>query len=258
MKKDGLNKLKKAATKDICLEKDLYTRRKGNVDVEDKFLATLDGRASGALAVLIQQGATNISEEAKKDIARFVNTLHRRHPDFINEMREFNERCRIQGQKIAEKNYAETGEDHRHLFEKEKFDDSPAVMEYHADACLDDIMNADWEVVNNDSSFEFLTSDFPLQLEHIAGPPTHGITLPEKFLLLLPLTPSKILIISNAPHVIKRIKSMQIREFAKKVNFVTLKQSRNMIISSTLSSEAFILKHINQGDQSGAERNTTK
>lgn len=235
--------MKKVSTKDICLEENLYTRRQGNIDVEDKFFAELDAKASKALTGIITLGVNKITPEERKDFARFVNTLHFRHPDFIKEMREYNETCRQRGVEWADKVYLQTGEDIRHSFKKEKYDDSPAVMQYHADDGLETTLNAHWDLLSNNSSFELLTGDFPLQLEHISGPPTHGLCLPEKFLLLLPLNPRDILLISNEATVLKKIKSMPMRELVKRVNLKTVKQSRNIIISRSRSSEGFILKH---------------
>ena len=242
-KKNGSRNLKKVSTKDICSEKNLYTKRRGNVDVEKKFLADLDDKASKALSALIKLGPDRIAADEKKNFARFINTLHFRHPDFVNEMREYSETRRQRGLEWAEKVYVQSGEDIRHLFKKEKYDDSPAVMEYHADDGLEIILNAHWELLFNNSPFEFLTSDFPLRLVQISGSVTHGLCLPEKFLLSLPLNPHNILLISNVATRLRNIKTMPMEDLVKKANLATVKQSYNIVISSTLSLENFILKH---------------
>ena len=50
--KDGTSRVIEVSSKDICFEKNLYTRREGRVDVETIFFGEIDGNASQALRTL--------------------------------------------------------------------------------------------------------------------------------------------------------------------------------------------------------------
>lgn len=241
--KDGSSRVLEVSSKDICFKKNLYTRRNSVVDVETVFFEKIDGNASQACRTINEKGLNMLSSAEKEYLAVFINTLHSRSPELINEMRVYNEQRRQDGEKWAELKFNETGEDIRDNFKKEKYCDSPALLEYFSKGKdYLTLFRARWHIFENTSQNNFITCDFPLHIIRVGGPNKHGIELPDEFIMTLPLSPSKLLIITNKESLLETFIGMD--DFVIKVNQVTIGSARELIISKDKRPEKFVLENL--------------
>ncbi|WP_339922679.1 DUF4238 domain-containing protein [uncultured Cyclobacterium sp.] len=242
--KDGTSRVIEVSSKDICFEKNLYTRREGRVDVETIFFGEIDGNASRALRTLNKSGIGNFPPKEKGYFSRFISTLHSRSPEFIQEIRNFNEQGRLRGEKWAEKVFSETGEDIRGKFKKEIYCDSPAVMAYHSGGKdYEIILNSHWEIIENSSNKDFITCDFPLQIIALDGSDTFGYELPREFIMTLPISPLKILLITSNKNMVKRFVG-NLKGFVVRINKETIDSANDLVIAKDKEAEKFIKKNI--------------
>ncbi len=232
------------SSKDICFETNLYTKRGGRVEVEINFFGRVDGNASKVLKVLLEQGINSLDQPSKEAFALFVNTLHGRNPEFLTMVRDFNERMRKKGENVANKIYEEGGEDTRKTFAKPDFCDSPFLIEYDAKGKdFDTIVNAHWEIFENNTDRDFITSDFPLSLFPLGGPDKHGVELPDEFLLALPLSPRKLLLVADNENKIELF-TQNPRKFVAMMNDFAIARAANIIISNHRTPDEYIMKKI--------------
>ena len=219
-------------SKDICFEKNLYTKRKGRVDIEVNFFGYIDGNASRVIKILLDTGIDSLDRTNKEHFSLFINTLHARSSEFIKMLRDFN-------LKRLQKNIQLPLE-----IMQDNYDDSPSYIEYHAKGKdYNKIVESHWHIFENTTEHDFITSDFPLNVYELGGPDKHGVELPDEFLMTLPISPKKVLIVTNNKDKIKLfIKSPN--DFIRKINEATISRANEIIISLDRNSEEFILKRI--------------
>jgi hypothetical protein len=231
-------------SKDICFDKNLYTKSRGRLDVETDFLSQVDGNAAIVMKKIIENGIDSLDINDREQFAIFINTLHPRSPEFVKDFRDFNEVKRIEGAKWAEKVFQENGEDLRAGFVKQIYDDTPFLIELNAkDENYETILNSNWEIVSNATKNDFLTSDFPLVIFDYSINKFLGSKLPEKFLMILPISPEKLFTVSNEKYRVSSITS-NLKDFITKTNDVIINSAKKIIISRDKSAEYFIKKRL--------------
>jgi len=239
---------------DVGVKENLYTSRDGDKSTETSFFTKIDGNASIVLKKILENKEFNLKIEEREVFTHFINTLYLRSPIFINELKEFNEKGRLSGLVSAEKYLKETGIDNTSLYKKGQYDDTPKLIKlistigentamsklYEND--FKKIMNARWEIIINNSSDDFITSDVPLEVINFSSP--NLMELPQSFAFILPLSPVKLLLIGSDDKLFNIYNSMSQREFVKKVNVNCIKRAINQIYAKNDDSKELIMGEI--------------
>lgn len=230
-----------AHPKDICFEKNLYTLRGNRQFIEYDFFWNIDNNAAVAINILLNNGTLSLDSKLKENISLFLLTLNLRSPLSIWEFRNYS---KIQN---ALKEYKETG-DRISPFLKipdlknTPIDDSPysILIHYKNDVELEKIINARWILINNYTKHQFLTCDNPLHIISFSGEKLNSYALPKIFSMTIPLSPQKMLLITNTRDSDEFIER-KINKNIRNVNDVIISRAKKFIISKSFSSKQFVL-----------------
>jgi len=229
LKNDLSNSPKFVAVGDVGHEKNLYTSTGGDKSIETDFFGEIDRNASIVHKKILTNKELDITAIEKEQFTHFINTLYFRNPENVNMMKDFNETDRQSGLKFAERHFKETGENISEHYEKKQYDDTPKLIKvfstigektamsklYEND--FNKIMSSKWIIFENKSVYSLITSDIPLEIVNFSDKNNNLEELPDKFGILLPLSTTKLLIISNNNTFFNTVKSMQEKEFVKKI-----------------------------------------
>ncbi len=256
LKHDIENSPRSASVADVGLEKNLYTSRGGDKSVETEFFRKIDGNASAVIKKILENKKRQFGEEDKISLIHFVNTFHIRSPEFLNSMKDFNGSMRKRGEIIAEKKSNEIDVDNSKVFKKEQYDDSPKIMQIYStigegtamselyENDFNKLMTAEWMIYENNSNYDFITSDFPLQVINLSNENSLGIEIPSLFGMILPLSPKLCLIISNVKDFITKINTIKQIVFVKQTNISTIQNANIQIFAKQDTIKKFIKKNI--------------
>ena len=175
----------------------------------------------------------------KKDFTHFIETLYMRTPETINMIRDFSKKMNG-GRKTT------------------KYDDIPKVIKIYStigestemsklyENDFEKIMSAEWRLYENKSNFNLITSDNPLEVNSFSNDIDRKeiFELPEKFGIMLALSPYKILIICNEKKFFDKIELIPQKEFVKKVNINNIKRANCQIYANEKSLNDFIINNI--------------
>lgn len=245
-----------ASIADVGHERNLYTSRGGDKSVETDFFSKIDGDASAVLKNIIENGKRKLDQEDKIPLIHFVNTFHIRSPELINEMRNFNNSVGKGEEGEIEKNLTESRNAPKKVFEKEPHDDTPKLVQLFSTIGKNTAMSKSYEhdfkklissnmmIYENNSSYDFITSDFPLRVINLSREESFGIEIPTLYGMIFPLSPKLCLIISNDKEFIKEVITSNQKEFVKKTNIETINTANNQIFSKEKILKEFIKKHL--------------
>lgn len=245
-----------ASIADVGHEKNLYTSRGGDKSVETDFFSKIDGNASAVFKNIIENEKRKLDHEDKIPLIHFVNTFHIRSPELINEIRNFNNSGGKREKVEIKSNLTEKGNASRKVFEKDPHDDIPKIIRLFSTIGESTAMSKIYEheflklissnmmIYENNSKYDFITSDFPLRVINLSKEESFGVELPSLFGMILPLSPKLCLIISNDSDFITEIISFKQKEFVKQTNIETINTANNQIFSKEKTLKEFIKKHL--------------
>lgn len=229
------------SSRDICFEKNLYTRREGNVEIESEFFSEIDAKAAQSIKVALDQGISGLEVSHREHIAHFIDTLQPRSPELLNPIKAFGEEKRQEYQSWERMKFDDKGESHRETTLKDKFCDTPYLLKLHSKGeDYERILNSHWFIFDNTTNKDFLTCDSPHLIFSLKGP-DRIFKLPDEYLMTLPLTPKKILIISSLKSAI-RSHIGNAKEFIVNNNEGIIKSANNIIIANNKEAERFIFR----------------
>lgn len=213
----------------------------GNVEIETEFFSVMDAKAAQALKVALEFGISHLQVSQREHIANFIDTLQSRSPELLNPIKEFGEEQRVEYQAWAKKNFEEKNEYHRENTQKDRFCDTPYLLKLHSKGeDYERILNSHWYIFENKTSKDCLTCDSPHIIYSLKGP-DRIYRLPEEFLMTLPLTPKKILIISSIKSAIRSHIGNE-KQFIANTNEDIIGSSQNIVIANNKEAERYIFR----------------
>jgi len=232
LKRDLKNSPKHASVSDVGHEKNLYTSRGGNNSVETDYFAVIDSNASLVHKKLLSISDGNLAKEDKERFAHFLNTLFLRNPEGLKELRSI-------------------GRPYQKPIE---YDDAPKLVQFFStigeqtamsksyEESFNKIVESYWKVVQNNTNLSLITCDMPAEILNLSL--CNTIDLPQEFAIVLPISPWKLLLISNNKSFFDTFLKKNEREVVRLININCIRRSGTQIYSTDKSILNFIEKHV--------------
>lgn len=195
-------------------ERDLYTYRdvptEKRTAIETDFMTPkIDTPASIILQKMTDRGSLELTDDEKETFARFILSLRLRHPDAIAKIREQGHE-QLRAEAIREGSSQPIDPALIHNF--------GLFIVPHAIAdpkIVDRICTMPWWVVDvRHANTDLIISDRPCLLE--------GNAMEGNCLLVLPLNPITLLVISNDPTKVEKLYSINISDLVSQINFASV------------------------------------
>lgn len=214
--------------------------------IEDVFLKYTDNTASRALNKLLS-GDDRWNSDLRSGWSRFLISLIIRHPDVMMELRSATITSWERAGPNAQKRYEESKEPHHPAtFDEYIAAVDPLIpMKVSMNAIIKAIDNEEigtqfnamfWGTVDiSKGPHRFLTSDRPLQYAFLKEP---------RGFISLPISPTKLFVASNNNDGISKLRRLNPKSVAQRVNMWAVARARKFVIAHDESQAAFIKKHI--------------